>query len=298
MQRNQKKYSRRDFLIQGSQATAALLLLNQFSACAKPGSQMRFGLVTYLWGQDWDLDTLLRNCETAKLLGVELRTTHAHGVERELNADQRREIKKRFADSTVENIGIGSNECYDSPDPDQLKLALEATKDFIKLSYDVGGSGVKVKPNSFHEGVPQEVTIGQIGKSLNILGAFGTDYNQQIRLEVHGQCAKLPVIKSIMDIADHPNVAVCWNSNDEDLEGEGLEYNFNLVKGRFGYTAHVRELNIGGYPYQQLMNLFVKMDYKGWVLLEARTAPADRVAAMQEQLAIFNTMIKNGQDQI
>lgn len=131
----------------------------------------------------------------------------------------------------------------------------------------------------------------QIGNSLNALGKFAADFNQQIRLEVHGKCAKLPIVKSIMDIADHPNVAVCWNSNNEDLEGEGLEYNFNLVKARFGDTAHVRELNIGDYPNQQLMNLFVKMDYKGWILLEARTDPEDRIKAMKEQLVLFNKMI-------
>ncbi len=293
-----KNYSRRQFLIRASQASAGFLLMNHLSACTKPGSEMRLGLVTYLWGKDWDLETLITNCETSKLLGVELRTTHAHGVEREFTAQQRQEVKKRFEDSPVENVGIGSNEKYDSPDPDELKMAIQATKDFIKLSHDVGGSGVKVKPNSFHEGVAHDETIEQIGKSLNILGKYGADYNQQIRLEVHGQCSKLPIIKSIMDIADHPNVTVCWNSNNEDLEGQGLQYNFNLVKDRFGDTAHIRELNIGEYPYQELMNLFVKMDYKGWILLEARTAPADRVAAMKEQLVVFNDMIKKAQGNV
>ncbi len=151
---------------------------------------------------------------------------------------------------------------------------------------------------AFHDGVDHNVTIEQIGKSLNIVGQYAAEFNQQIRLEVHGQCSKLPIMKSIMDIANHPNVAVCWNSNDVDLDGEGLEYNFNLVKERFGDTAHIRELNIGDYPYQDLMNLFVKMDYRGWVLLEARTAPVDRVVAMKEQLEIFNTMIKKGQSNI
>ena len=177
------KYSRRDFIIRSTQAAAGVVLLNQFTGCTKPGAEMRLGLVTYLWGQDWDLDTLIKNCETAKLLGVELRTTHAHGVEPSLTPEQRAAVKARFADTPVELVGIGSNENYDSPDPEKLKMSIEATKAFIKLSHDVGGSGVKVKPNSFHEGVPHEVTIEQIGKSLNTLGAFGADYNQQIRLE-------------------------------------------------------------------------------------------------------------------
>ena len=256
---------------------------------------MKFGLVTYLWGQNWDLPTLIGNCEEAGLLGVELRTAHAHKVEPNLSKQQRDDVKKRIADSPVNIVGIGSDERFDNPDPEILEKSIEATKTFIELSHDIGGSGVKVKPNDFHENVPHEQTIKQIGNSLNILGKYAADFNQQIRLEVHGTCAQLPTIKSIMDIASNPNVAVCWNSNDEDLEDEGLEYNFNLVKDRFGDTAHVRELNIGEYPYQKLINLFVNMDYKGWILLEARTDPEDYIKAMKEQLAIFSKMVAHAQ---
>jgi len=98
-----------------------------------------------------------------------------------------------------------------------------------------------------------------------------------------------------MDVATHPNVGVCWNCNGQDLEGEGLVYNFNLVKDRFGETVHIRELNVGSYPYQELMNLFVGMDYAGWILLEARTKPKDRVAALIEQNEVFHQMVANAQ---
>ena len=64
------------------------------------------------------------------------------------------------------------------------------------------------------------------------------------------------------------------------------------VKKWFGDTVHVRELNVGDYPYQQLFDLFNSIRYKGWILLEARTEPADRIAAMKEQLTIFKQMIK------
>lgn len=259
------------------------------------GNKMHLGLCTYLWGKDWDLPTLLKNCETAGLLGVELRVEHAHKVEPNLSPSQRLEVKKRFADSPVKFIGCGTNGQYDYPDQERLKKAIESTKEYIKLSHDCGGNGVKVKPNGFHKEVPKEKTIEQIGRSLNELGKFAADYGQQIRLEVHGEeTQELPNIKAIMDIATHKNVKVCWNSNPEDLIGNGLEYNFNLVKDRFGDTVHVRELNIGDYPYQQLMTLFVKMNYKGWILLECRTQPADLVAAMIEQRNIFEQMVAVG----
>ena len=298
-----KEISRRKFLACGAKATAGIVSAATLTSCAaldffhvrRPGSKMRFGLVTYQWGKDWDLPTLISNCETAKVFGVELRTTHAHGVERNLDAKQRKEVRRRFADSPVTLAGIGSNEYFDNPDSAVLAKAIEATRAFIKLSHDVGGSGVKVKPNSFHKGVSHEETIEQIGRSLNLVGAFGADYGQQIRLEVHGQCCELPTIKAIMDIADNRNVAVCWNSNQKDLAGEGLEYNFNLVKDRFGATAHVRELDSTRYPYQQLINLFVKMDYKGWVMLEASSKQQDRVGALAKQGILFTQMVAKAQ---
>jgi sugar phosphate isomerase/epimerase len=54
----------------------------------------------------------------------------------------------------------------------------------------------------------------------------------------------------------------------------------------------MRELTIGDYPYQELSNLFKKTDYNGWILLEARTKPADRITAMKEQLEVFRQMTK------
>ena len=260
-------------------------------AFGQGGSKMKFGLVTYLWGQDWDLPTLIANCEKTGVLGVELRTEHAHGINPGISKDVIDDCRKRFEDSPVEPVGLGSNQAYHTPSKRGLEREIEGTKAFLQLSHDVGGSGVKVKPNDFVKDVPHEQTIEQIGTSLNEVAKFGADIGQEVRLEVHGQCSELPTIKAIMDVADHPNVAVCWNSNDQDLNGEGLEYNFNLVKDRFGATAHVRELNVGDYPYAELMKLFVGIDYDGWILLEARTKPEDRIAALIEQREIFEQMV-------
>jgi sugar phosphate isomerase/epimerase len=288
--------TRRDFLKQSMYVGAAVVVAGPLGRVlaqnsAGSGSKMKFGLVTYLWGRDWDLPTLIANCEKTKVLGVELRTEHAHGVESNLNAQQRRDVKKRFDNSPVKLVGLGTNFAFHYPDADRLKRDMDGAKAYVKLSRDVGGTGVKVKPNDLPKGVPQEKTIEQIGRSLNELGRFGADYGQQIRLEVHGGCSPLPIIRAIMDVADNPNVGVCWNCNGEDLQGQGLEYNFNLVKNRFGQTVHVRELNLGDYPYQELLNLLAAMDYDGWILLEARTEPDDRVKALAEQRQVFEQMV-------
>lgn len=286
--------SRREFL--GAVTAAAGLACSpagiaRMASAAAPESSIAFGLVTYMWGADWDLPTLLKHCEATNTRGVELRTTHAHGVEPSLNDAQRQDVRRRFGDSSVALVGIGSNERFDNPDPAILKKAIDATKEFIRLSHDVGGTGVKVKPDTFHKDIPREKTIEQIARTLNEIGEYGEGFGQQIRLEVHGECQELPTIKAIMDIANHRNVAVCWNSNPADLAGEGLEHNFKLVRERFGETCHIHELNDPKYPYQQLIDLLVRSDYNGWLLLEAGSKPADRVAALAEQSKLLTAML-------
>lgn len=285
--------NRRKFLINTSLASAAFALPGRIrNLKSVAGTKMKLGLVTYLWGKDMDIPTLIHSCESSGLGAVELRVDHAHGVRLGMSAHELSEVRKQFEDSAVEVLGMGTNEEYDSPDPDVLKANMDRTREWIRLSHAIGGTGVKVKPNKFHKEVPQEKTLEQIGRSLDELGRYAADYDQLIRLEVHGHGTQgLPNIKTIMDHAPHPNVVVCWNSNPEDLHGEGLEYNFYLVRDRLGDTVHVRELDSDDYPYDQLMNLFKEIDYEGWILLECRTDPDDKIAALKEQHQIFRSLI-------
>jgi sugar phosphate isomerase/epimerase len=256
-----------------------------------PAAKMRFGLVTYMWGHDWDLPTLLANCDKAGALGVELRTGHAHGVEPSISSAKRREVKQRFADSPVKLVGLGSNEDFHDIDASSLQASIQRAKEFIKLSHDLGTSGVKVKPNDLPKEVSQQKTIEQIGKSLNELGAYAADHGQQVRLEVHGGCAPLPIIASIMQVAEHPSVAVCWNSNPQDQQGDGLEHNFRLVQKRLGATLHARNLDGNEYPYAQLFKMLAGIGYDGWVLIEASDMPPDRVAALSRQRQAFEKLL-------
>ncbi len=296
MQQNRREFLQKMSVVAG----ASILPGSLMTACsATPGSKIKLGLVTYLWAKDWDIPTIIKNCKETQIGGVELRVEHAHNVTLDLTKAERETVKKQFADSPVEVIGMGTNQDYHTADPDKLKDSIEKTKQWLQLSKDIGGTGVKVKPNGFTEGVPKEKTLEQIGRSLNKLGQYALDMGQLIRLEVHGRETQLlPNIKAIMDYVENDGATVCWNCNMEDLEGQGLEYNFNLVKDRFGDICHVRELNIGDYPYQQLMDLFVKMDYDGWMLLECRTDPEDKVAALKEQREVWRRMLTKTQSRL
>jgi sugar phosphate isomerase/epimerase len=287
--------SRRLFVKKSLTLGIGLSAINYFSVFSNPVfARMKLGLVTYQWGKDWDLPTLIANCEKAGLRGTELRTQHAHGVETSLSASQRADVKKRFAGSSVTCIGYGSNFEYHNVDQKILRYNIDQTKEYIKLCKDIGATGIKVKPNYLPPEVPKEKTIAQIATSLNEVGKYAQDFGQLIRVEAHGELTQeLPNMKAIFDQVTEPNVKICWNSNDVDLLQAGLEGNFNMVKKWIGDTVHVRGFNISDYPYQELLNLLAGIDYKGWILIEASTEPNDKIAALKEQVILFNQLISN-----
>lgn len=297
---NRKELSRRDFMKRSIYITTGAAAVAALTSCdslknQKRAARTRFGFTTYQWGKDWDVPALIANCSKAGVFGVELRTSqsYAHGVELELDARQRREVKKQFKDSPVCLVGIASGERYDSPEEAKLNAAIENTKAYVKLSRDVGGSGVRVFPNSFHDGVPREKTIEQIAKALNVVGAFAADYGQEIRLEAHGSAGELPTIRAIMDQVVQPSVRVKLNSAKRDTTGEGFESQFNLVKDLLGETLHLHNLKDTEFPYQLQMDLLVKMGWSGWQLLEVSDKVQDRVQALIEQRQIWDRMLAN-----
>ncbi len=300
---DRKKTSRREFLARGLYVTAGAVATTALASCdslpiadlTKSDAKTRFGFTTYQWGKDWDVPTLIENSCKAEVYGVELRTSqsYAHGVELELSAQQRGEVKKRFADSPVAVVGIATSERFDSPEPAKLEAAIENAKAFMLLSRDIGGSGVRVFPNSFHDGIPREQTIAQIGNSLNIVGAFAADCGQQVRLEAHGDAGELSSLKAIMDHVVQPSVRLKLNSSTRDAQGEGFEHNFNMVKDLLGDTLHLHNLKDAEFPYQQQMDLLVKMGWTGWQLLEVSDEVPDRLEALIEQRSIWDQMLAN-----
>jgi sugar phosphate isomerase/epimerase len=290
----QMNITRRSFLNSASFALSAFALEESVARAAaserttflKDRARMHIGLVTYNLAADWDIPTIIKNCEAAQFEGVELRTTHAHKVEVNLTKDQRQEVKKRFQDSKAQLMGLGSIFDYHTPDQAKLRKDVEATKEYIVLAEDVGASGVKVRPNGLPKDVPVEKTLAQIGGALRELGDFARDHGQVIRLEVHGQGTAFPPhIKTILDAANHPNVGACWNSNATDLDGEGWDRNFDLLKNKI-FSVHMTDLFLEEYPYRKLLNGLNEIKFNGFCLAEIPPS-TDPVRVMKYYRALW-----------
>jgi sugar phosphate isomerase/epimerase len=245
----------------------------------------RLGIVTYNIAANWDLPTILKVCKNVGLSPVELRTTHKHGVEPSLSKEERQEIRRRFADAGLEIWGCGSTCEFHAPDPARVRQNIETCKRFVQLAADIGGRGVKVRPNGLPREVPVEKTLAQIGTALRECGQAAADAGVEIWLEVHGQgTAHPPHIKTIMDHCRHPSVGLTWNSNPSDLKGGSVAEYFRLLQP-WVRSCHINELYKDAarvYPYRELFRLLRESGYDRVTLCEVGKTPPD--AASGEEL--------------
>lgn len=254
------------------------------AAAAVPAAEPAFklGLVTYNVGAQLDLPSLLTVCKAAGVAAVELRTTHKHGVEPTLSKDGRADVRKRFADAGVVMWGCGSVCEFQAPDPAVVRQNVEACKRFVELVADVGGRGVKVRPNGLPRGVPQEKTLEQIGRALVPCGQAAADAGVEVWVEVHGGgTSHPPHMKAIMEHCGHKAVGVTWNSNDTDLKAGRVEEHFRLLRPWI-LSCHINDLwkdAAGQYPYRELFRLFRETRYDRYTLCEVGTTMPDAATA-------------------
>lgn len=210
------------------------------------------GLVTYNLAKDWTIETIIKNCELTGFEGVELRTIHKHGVEISLDKARRAEVKKRFADSRVRLVSLGTTCEYESPDSAVVEKNIEETRRWCELAQDLGCLGIKVRPNGFPKGVPTDKTLEQIGLSLAKCGEAARDQGVEIWLEVHGEGTELPPnIHRVLTVANHPSVGACWNSNPTDVEGGSIRKAFELLRPWIR-SCHINDLYRKEYPWHEL----------------------------------------------
>jgi sugar phosphate isomerase/epimerase len=272
--------TRRRFLQAGALGAAALA--GPAGAADPPRDddrpKFRLGLVTYNLAANWTLPDLLKACKTTGVSPVEFRTTHKHGVEPSLSKDERKEVKQRCADAGVEIWGCGTTCEFQSPDPAVVKKNIETCKEFIGLAADLGGRGVKVRPNGLpdKDRVPQ--TLEQIGKALAECGSAADDAGLEVWLEVHGAGTNHPPhVKTVMEHCGHPKVGLTWNSNKEDIKDGSVAEYFKLL-WPWIRSCHINELykdEAGAYPYRELFRLFRANGYDRVTLCEVGRTPPD-----------------------
>jgi len=252
---------------------------------------LKLGLVTYNLAKDWSIATIIDRCGKTGFEAVELRTTHAHGVEPSLDKRGRLALRERFKNSPVRLLSLGTTCEFHSTDSEELARNIELARQFVELACDAGALGVKVRPNGLQveRGIPVEKTLEQIGLALKECGEYGREYGVEIWLEVHGKgTSDMRRIRRIMEVADHQSVGVCWNSNNTDVAHGSVKESFGLVK-KWIRSVHINELYNKDYPWRELFRLLRDSGYDRYCLAEI-PASSDPERLMRYYGALFEEL--------
>ena len=251
---------------------SALPLPSPAPAAVQEGPAFKLGTITYNIGAAWDVPTLLQACKSAGFGFVELRTTHAHKVEPDLTADQRKAVRKQFEDAGIRAWSFGTVCEVHSTDPSAVKKHLDDCRAFCALAADLGAKGIKVRPNGIPKGADPAKTLDQIGKALQECGKAAADHGVEIWVEVHGAVTQNPPsMRTIMDACGHPSVGVCWNSNPTDVKDGSIKEAFELLKKDIR-SVHINEL-WNGYPYRELFAGLKAIRFDRVTLMECPGVP-------------------------
>ena len=272
--------TRRQALLAGAAGAACTSQLARAAYDTKDDKKptFRLGLVTYNVAAKWDLKTLLDVCRKVGISPIEFRTEHAHKVEPSLSKDARKDVRKRCADAGVEIWGCGTTCEFHSPDTAVVQKNIDSCKAFLDLVSDLGGKGVKVRPNGLPKEVPVEKTLAQIGKALIPCGNAAADLGLEVWVEVHGNGTSAPPnMKTIMQECGHPKVGLTWNSNPGDVKNGSISESFKML-WPWIRSCHINELYkdaSGAYPYRELFRLFRENGYDRVTLCELAKTPPD-----------------------
>jgi sugar phosphate isomerase/epimerase len=252
---------------------------------------VKLSLLNYNLLPDWRLDRLLGTAKAMGCAGIDLRLERGFGagLELEATAAERRQLRDKVAAAGLDIACLGTSAKFDSPDPARRREVVERSKCFIELACDVGCGRVRVFGDRLPPGVPPLECARYVGESLRLLGEFGDGFEVDVLLEMHTDFNDADLALTAVQTADHPRVALVYNSDDRDLDEHGsVHATYERVK-RWVRHMHLPELG-SGFPYRKLFALLQTYGYGGYMATELE-AEDTTTAYLLTYSALFRELV-------
>src|SRR5262249_19144958 len=182
-----------------------------------------------------------------------------------------RGVCQRFPDAGVTLWGCGRVCEFQSPDPAVVQRNIDMCRSFVQLVADLGGRGVKVRPNGLPNGVPVPRTLEQIGRSLIPCGQAAADAGVEIWAKVHARATAQPAdMNTALETANAPSVGLPSNSTQPDIRNGSVADAFRLLRPWIR-SCHINDLykdSTRTYPYRELFRLLRETGYDRVTLCE------------------------------
>jgi len=157
------------------------------------------------------LDEVLALAKQIGYDGVEPRIVsgHKHGIEVDISAAKRKEIKGKFADSGVAACCVATSCTY--ADPAKSEQMIDGTLKAIDLAADIGAPSIRVFGGGMGAGLSREEAIDLVAKSLGKVAARAKARGVNVCMETHDDWCDPKNVAAVMKKVNHPNICVNWD---------------------------------------------------------------------------------------
>ncbi len=254
---------------------------------------MKLSLLTYQLGQDFTLDELLALCTKYGYRGLECRAQleHKHGVELTASPAERAEIRRRFANSPVELVGISTSCRFEFPEAEKRREQVDLAKRFIDLAADVGAPQIRVFGNAFPPGSDKQEVVRNVGECLRRIAEHAEGSGVDCNLEMHGDFYYWEHTVRAVQLADHPRVGIVYNCDPRETKWGAIATFIHPAASHLRHV-HLHNLEDTPYPYPEMFRVLKNLGYGRFLSLESSaSSDPERVIAIYARL--FESMYWN-----
>ncbi len=122
------------------------------------------------------------------------------------------------------------------------------------------------------------------------VGEFCADHNVDVLLEMHGQFYYWEYCLNAVKIADHPNVAINYNSDKRDIVDGSVAETYRHVAEQLRHV-HMHNLEDTSFPYKELFQLLKDDGYSNYMSLELGYKGGDSETVMKLYAALYRELM-------
>jgi sugar phosphate isomerase/epimerase len=209
--------------------------------------------------------------------GIEPRigSNHAHGIELETSAAQRRAIREQAAASGVALCCVATSCKY--ADPATAPRWVEETRRAIELAAEIGAPRLRVFGGALGQGLTRAQAIELVADSLGAVAGDAQQHGVTICLETHDDWTDPAHVADVLSRVDSPAVAVNWDyQHTTRIAGTTVDQAFTTLQP---WIKHVHfhdgvnradkliflPVGAGVYDNRRVVELLLGMGYDGYL---------------------------------
>jgi len=227
---------------------------------------------------DWSLAQILAAAIRYGYDSVEPRVEadHAHGIELATTKKARKAIRQQFTDCGVGISALATSRRYAIAADHELAESIELTRQYLDLAADLGCEHLRVFGGGTPEGMDFADAKKIVAESLRQCAEHAAERKVYLCLETHDSYSLSGDCLETVLMADHPNVAICWDILHPFRQGESIEAAFENVRNHVRH-CHVHDATLGeergsykmalmgqgDVPHEEAVKLLAGIKYEG-----------------------------------